>query len=160
MGVWGARGQPTTSKHKEIYTLLAILRRERRATRLRGRYAFYMTDNTVTYHAVQRGSSKFPHLHRVVREIKLICAELVCVLEVVHIPGKAMIRQGADPISWGLWLAPDQRRLTPRAKVARLFRPAPLTPTLRDWALVRRAAVCPSPLPLAWRIVGWADGAG
>ena len=44
MGVWHPRGQAGSSNHKEIYTLLAILCRERRTGRFRGRYAFYFMD--------------------------------------------------------------------------------------------------------------------
>lgn len=157
IGVWWARGSSKTSNWKETYTLLNILRRVRTTGRFRGRYAFYFTDSTCTYHSVQRGSSKWPHLQELVRNIKLIAAEIGVILEVIHIPGLAMIRQGADPLSRGLWLAPDPRRLTPREELARLFAHVTLTPAIGDWILVRRASVDPRPVPLRWKEIKTGD---
>ena len=157
MGVWWSRGQGTTSNTKEIYTLLAVLRRERHMTRFCARYVFYFPDNNLAYHAVQRGSSKVHHLHRIVREIKLLVADMDAILEVVHIPGLAIIRQGSDPLSRGLWLAPDPRRLSPREEIGRLFLPISISPPLLDWACVRRAAAGPSPAPRCWRHITWTD---
>lgn len=155
MGVWRPRAMGKHSTWKECFTLLLTLRRDRRSGRFRGRYAFYFTDNIVTYHIVQRGSSSQPALHAIVREIKLLAAEMSVVLEVVHIPGLAIIRQGTDALSRGLWLQPDRRRLSPRQEVSRLFEAATLTPELVDWALVRRGAVGPYPLPIDWQEVTW-----
>ena len=79
------------------------------------------------------------------------------ILEVVHIPGLAIIDQGSDPLSRGLWLAPVPRRLSPREEIARLFLPISVSPLLQDWALVRRAAVGPTPVPPRWSVVTWSD---
>ena len=148
MGAWQSRALEFSSNWKELYTILGILRRERGQGRVEGRHAFYVTDSTTVYHGIQRGSSGSPRLHQLIVEIKMICASMQVELEAVHIPGLAIIRQGSDPLSRGLWLPPDPRRLAPSQEIARLFEPAPATPSLQLWAVsVRNAIASPGPPP-------------
>lgn len=131
MGVWGAKSKDHTSNWKEARTILEALRRERGSDRLRGRMVFAMTDNLVSYYVINQGSSRSPHLHQLVMEIKAICQELGCQLEVVHVPGTIMIDQGTDGLSRGLWLAPERRVAGINQ---RLFDSVPYTPALGRWA--------------------------
>jgi len=135
-----------TSNWKELYTLLCTLRWDQYTGRLVGRHVFYFTDNTILYHICQQGSSKVPSLHPLVREIKLLCAKLSVVLEVVHVPGLAIIWEGTD----GLSHPPHPDRLMPHQEVARLFWAAKVMPFLYDWAMVRRAAVDLHHIPRDW----------
>ena len=54
------------------------------------------------------------------------------ILEVVHIPELAIIRQGSDSLSKGLWYAPDPARRMQWEEVARLFAPVWLTTMMMD----------------------------
>ena len=150
MGVWLSRARSFTSNWKELYTLLRTLQRDRFTGRLNGRHVFYFTDNLVSYHVVQRGSSRVASLHRLVRELKLLCAELCIILEVVHVPGDVMIRQGGDGLSRGLWMPPHPHRLTPREEVARVFQAAVLTDLLLRWALRCRELWVGAPSHATW----------
>jgi hypothetical protein len=131
MGVWGARAKPQTSNWKEARTILESLLQERSTGRLQGRFVFYMTDNLVSYYIVNQGSSRSERLHQLVMEIKEICQDLQCQLEVVHVPGRLMIDQGTDGLSRGLWLAPERRV---ESINQRLFEAVPYTTALGSWA--------------------------
>jgi hypothetical protein len=132
MGVWGARAKPQTSNWKEARTVLESLRKEVHTGRLEGRMVFYFTDNLVSYYVINKGSSTSPGLHDLAMEIKELCVQLKCQLEVVHVPGTIMISQGTDGQSRGLWMAPERRE---EGVNQRLFDPVPFTPALGEWAL-------------------------
>jgi hypothetical protein len=132
MGVWGARSKPRTSNWKEARTVLESLLQERGTDRLRGRMVFYMTDNLVSYYVINSGSSRTPGLLQLALEIKELCLELGCQVEVVHVPGTVMILQGTDGQSRGLWMAPERRI---EGINQELFNPISYSPKLGEWAL-------------------------
>jgi hypothetical protein len=61
-----------------------------------------------TYYVVQNGSSKSPKLHRLIRSIKWHKIRLGCRVEVIHVPGDLMIKEGTDGLSRGIWLSPQR----------------------------------------------------
>lgn len=132
MGVWGARAKPRTSNWKEARTVLESLLQERDTDRLRGRMVFYMTDNLVSYYIINQGSSRTPGLHQLALEIKELCLQLGCQVEVVHVPGTIMIYQGTDGQSRGLWMAPERRVAGMNQE---LFNPIVYSSKLGEWAL-------------------------
>jgi hypothetical protein len=91
---------------------------------------FYMTDNLASYYVINQVTSRSPRLHSLVMEIKFLCQELGCQLE-VHIPGTLMIDQGSNGLSHGIWLASKQRV---DGINQRLFDTVPYTPALAKWA--------------------------
>lgn len=152
MGVWGARSKPRTSNWKEARTVLESLLQERDTGRLNGMMVFYMTDNLVSYYIINQGSSRSPGLHELVLEIKEICLELGCQLEVVHVPGTLMIIQGTDGQSRGLWMAPERRV---EGINQHLFDPVPYTTALGLWAMAEVGFHDPNPPEhLAYNRVG------
>ncbi len=95
---------------------------------LRGSTLFYFTDNMVSYYVVQNGSSANPALHELICRIKMWEVELGCRIEAIHVPGVAMIDQGTDGLSRGLWISPDRMlRSTVEESVITLVA-IPLTP--------------------------------
>jgi hypothetical protein len=107
LGQWRPFVHHCTSNYKEMRTLLTALELieadpDRKAACF-GTTLFYFTDNSVTYFAVQAGSSKLAHLQLLVRRIKLLELRLGCLLEVVHVPGVVMIDQGTDDLSRGVY---------------------------------------------------------
>ena len=104
MGAWSnARICSTTSNWKELYTLLHTLKREQTGARLRGWLVLYSTDNTATYWIAHNRSSSAPSLHELICTISQLEAQLGCMIEVIHVPGQAMIVHGEDGQSRSLW---------------------------------------------------------
>jgi len=66
----------------------------------------------------------------VVEEIKTLTMELGCRLEIVHVPGTLMIKQGTDGLSRGLWVVPSRR---PQGFNQALFEAVPYTEALGTW---------------------------
>ncbi|MGH7974467.1 MAG: hypothetical protein ACREBR_02980 [bacterium] len=98
MGTWNTHVHSQSSNWRELRTLLGALERERHhvPSRVAGRRFFYFTDNQVTYDLIRRTSSRSPGLQTLLLDIKGLELELDCALEVIHVPGRAMIRQGTD----------------------------------------------------------------
>jgi hypothetical protein len=95
---------------------------------------FYFTDNMTTYFIVQGGSSSSPNLHELIRRIKDLEIKLGCRLEVIHVPGELMIKEGTDDLSRGVWLGLER---IPKAFnfSARALDGVTPTPTLTNWLL-------------------------
>lgn len=119
MGQWSPIVYSYSSNWKELKTLLLTLRRLKDTDRSAalGTTVFYFTDNSTTYWIAASGSSSSPGLHALIEEIRLLELELQCRLQVIHVPGVAMIHQGTDGLSRGVWSTvlhelPDQSQLT------------------------------------------------
>ena len=108
---------------------------------------FYFTDNLVSYYIINQGSSRSAGLQELVLEIKELCLELGCQLEVVHVPGKLMIVQGTDGQSRGLWMASERRV---EGLNQELFNPVPYTSALGLWAMSEVGFLGPPPVHLAY----------
>ena len=132
MGQWSPRVSKYTSNWKELKTLLITLQTLaiRQPDLLKETTLFYFTDNVVTYYVSAAGSSTSKGLQALVEQVRNLELILDCALQVVHIPGLAMIAQGTDGLSRGVWVSDlhgkvDQDRLT-----ASIFRPVPFQ---RPW---------------------------
>ena len=150
---WQGQWLPTvlskSSNWKEAHTCLLTMQHLLRShgQALRGTTVFYFTDNTTTYYALKKGSSRIPALHALVRDAKLISLEMGCLLEVVHVPGTVMINQGTDGLSRGVWVSPLHSGISPVQVTAAVFAPVPVVPDLLPWV----SSLLPTPplYPLA-----------
>jgi hypothetical protein len=138
MGAWMPSALPRTSNWKELNTLLLTLRQiandpVRRAS-VQGTTVFYFTDNEVTYYITHSGSSRTPPLHALVMQIKDMERLLEIHLEVVHVPGKAMIAQGTDGLSRGIWISPHHLSFPTLTYTNSVFDPVQWVPGLSEWA--------------------------
>jgi hypothetical protein len=142
-GQWLPCVLSNSSNWKEAHTCLLTMQQMWRSygTALRGTTVFYFTDNATTYYALRKGSSRIPSLHALVREIRLLCQQLGCLLEPVHVPGKVMINQGTDGLSRGVWVSPLHSGVSPTAVTAAVFAPVPIVPGLCEWV----QSMLPSP---------------
>ena len=141
LGQWRPFVHHSTSNYKEMRTLLTALELiagdpVRRAACF-GTTLFYFTDNSVTYFAVQAGSSKLPHLQALVRRIKLLELKLGCLLEVVHVPGVVMIDQGTDDLSRGVWISRLHAHIDPQQITMDVFAGLRNAPSLLPWVRER-----------------------
>ena len=116
---------------------------------VRGTTIFYFTDNSTTYYVAQAGTSRAPHLHHLIEQIRLIELELECRLQVVHVPGVVMIQQGTDSLSRGVWCSPFHEQVDQRALTAAVF--APLQP---DFGLVEYLII-QHQLSKHWTLCDW-----
>ena len=66
---------------------------------MKGHRLLYFTDNMVIYDVFRKGSSKSTPQWALFLRIKLLELELQCTLQVIHVPGTAMIKQGTDGLS-------------------------------------------------------------
>jgi len=138
MGQWSTKVASNTSNWKELKTLLLVLQQLHQgpqAEEVRGVTLFYFTDNMVTYYIGAAGSSSTPALHDLIKAARNYELVLGCQLQVIHIPGKLMIRQGTDGLSRGVWSTPLHGEVNQRDFTAALFAPVPL-----EWPQVTRYA--------------------
>jgi hypothetical protein len=151
LGQWSMAVFYFSSNWKELKTLLLTLRQlaHHYRTEVRGTTLFYFTDNSTTYWIAASGSSKHPALHALIVEIKLLEQELDCCLEVVHVPGLLMIRQGTDGLSRGVWMSSLHNPINQRYLTECVFAPAPYDPQL-VWSYVHGYQ-----LSSRWRYQDW-----
>jgi len=98
-GIWGADGDGTSSNYREFRNLVETL--EGMGDNLKGNEVFLFTDNSVSEAVSFKGSSNSEALfHLVVRLYKLEMTHM-CKIELVHVAGTRMIRQGTDGLSQG-----------------------------------------------------------
>ena len=111
---------------------------------------FYFTDNEVTYHIVNSGSSTEPHLHLLIVQIKLMELQLGCHLVVIHVPGVLMIEQGTDGLSRGVWISPLQKRIPTRQLMTEILSPVTLLPGWDSWIQHRFGLPSLPDPPIEW----------
>jgi hypothetical protein len=99
-------------------------------TDLAGTDFFYFTDNMMAYCIINNGLWHNPALHSMVLELNHLELELQCHIEVVHVPGTAMIGQGTDGLSHGLWCTNLQQPLDQGQLVNSVFASVPYSNTL------------------------------
>ena len=152
MKLWMGQWSPTVYHHssnwKELKTLLLTLQHLAglNGNPLEGATLFYFTDNSTTYYVTSAGASKSPGLHSLVEQIQLLSLEVGCFLQVVHVPGVLMIKQGADALSRGVWSSPLHHPVDHTPLNAAVF--APLVP---DLGLVEDYVMQYS-LDLSWQV--------
>jgi hypothetical protein len=89
---------------------------------------------------VSSGASTSPLLHRLIVDIKTLELELDCQVEVVHVPGTAMIAQGTDGLSRGVWVTPLHDPVNQKSLLAEVFAPIPFNATLGACATCDKVA--------------------
>lgn len=127
MGQWTPFVFPKSSNWKELKTLLLTLQElaANHSQSVQGTTLFYFTDNSASYFICAGGSSRSPGLQRLVEQIKLLEISLQVQLQVVHVPGTAMIAQGTDGLSRGVWLSTLHPLLDQGVLTESIFRPVP-----------------------------------
>jgi hypothetical protein len=157
MGTWTLKSRGESSNWKELQTLVEVLSQEPVLTsRFRGHKVFYFTGNMVTYDVVRKGSSKSPKLQALVRELKRMELLHGCQIEVIHVPGEAIIDEGSDGLSRGVWNTALQ---VPRSfPVAELFEPFVLDHSLISWAYLQAGVSQPSKVRLLRDLDAWTKG--
>lgn len=134
MGVWNGIVHSFSSNWKELRTLVISLKRHRDSGKpVRGRVLWYLTDNQVTYDICRSSTSSSRELLKLVREIRLLELELGCRVEVLHVPGTLMIRQGTDGLSRGVVMHPFARQ-NGVLPLLDIFNPAVPSQALLHWA--------------------------
>lgn len=132
MGQWAPLTQNETSNWKEMKTLMLTLQEVAKTApeSVKGSTLFYFTDNSPTYFIAASGSSTSPGLHRLIEQIRHLELILGCKLQVIHIPGKAIIAQGTDGLSRGVWISELHPDTDPKVLTESIFRPATVQPSL------------------------------
>jgi hypothetical protein len=137
-GTWSLEVVHFDSNWKELRTILKTIERMAigvDAANLRGATLFYFTDNMVSYYVVQNGSSSNSELHRLIRSIKTYEVQLGCRIKVIHVPGVAMIDQGTDGLSRGLWMSARRFPISSLMTAEHLLSVVPFSDGLARWAL-------------------------
>lgn len=132
-GKWQVAVLQFTSNWKELRTLYETLLRIRDSPdreSVRNTTVFYFTDSSSVYWIAAKGSSRWAHLHSLIVAIRLLEVELGCILQVVHIPGLAMIIQGTDGLSRGVWISALHKSLPEDRLLQSIFDPVTFDPTL------------------------------
>ena len=134
-GVWSLPVLNFSSNWKELRTLLTTLENEQKnhLGRVTNRRLIYLTDNMVTYDVFRRGTSKSTPLWNLFLRIKLLELQLQCHLQVIHVPGTIMIKQGTDGLSRGVAMQPLASHPS-NSLIPLLWRAAPASTTILNWA--------------------------
>jgi hypothetical protein len=134
MGAWNGTVHSFTSNLRELRTVVETLKIEEVVfNKLRGRMFFYFTDNEVTYNICKKGSSKTLSLHLLVQQLKALELALVCLLEVIHVPGTTMSTQGTEVLSREIWANGFNTYF--KSFAVEVFVPALPSLSLTKWAL-------------------------
>jgi hypothetical protein len=97
---------------------------------IRNTTVFYFTDNSAVYWIASSGLFASEPLHALIESIWIYELRLGCHLQVVHVPGLVMIRQGTDGLSWGIWMSALQGLIDTRRLTQAVFDPLPFDPYL------------------------------
>ena len=151
MGTWAPVVYRFSSNWKELKTLALTLEHVLATDpeSVRGATVFYFTDNSTVYWIAAAGASHSPGLHALIERIRELELRLGCMLQVVHVPGVVMIRQGTDGLSRGIWASPFHDLYEPRWVNQMVFEP--LRP---DWGLAE-AMVSWLGHTGGWRVQDW-----
>jgi hypothetical protein len=100
-GIWGREGAGSSSNYRELRNLVETLERLGELGELVGREVFLFTDNSVSESIAFKGSSSSPKLYELVVRLYRLEMKFLCKIEVIHVAGTRMIRQGTDGLSRG-----------------------------------------------------------
>ena len=107
MGVWSVtESEELSSNWRELANVVHTIRSEAETGKLYHAIIFLMTDNFTVEAAIMKGGSPSPHLHVLVRDMKMLQMKFCFAVHVTHSSGKRMIAQGTDGVSRGS-LAPS-----------------------------------------------------
>ena len=84
-----------------------------------------------------------------IEEVRCLELELECSLQVIWVPGLAMINQGTDGLSRGVWMSPYHNLRDSRVLTHHVFDPMTFDPSIVD------AYITAFRLPLAWHHRPW-----
>ena len=119
-GLWPAEVSAATSNFRELLTLLLGQRLAQRLFGGDGRKLRVLayTDNSTTAATANRGSTASAELWPLARLLALdqVYHDVDC--QACWCPGRALIKQGSDPLSRGAYAAQDHPRPTPRCTPA------------------------------------------
>ena len=100
-GVWGLKGEDTSSNFRELLNLVETLERNGLNGDLTGREIFLFTDNSTAESVVHKGSSTSPELYKLMVRLYKLPMRFLCSINVIHVAGTRMIAQGTDGLSRG-----------------------------------------------------------
>jgi hypothetical protein len=161
MGTWSPAMAHYSSNKKELQTLVLSLEAEVSQTlslglpsAVRDMTLLYFTDNTTVYYVVGNGTSRNTILQNLVHRVKYLELCLGCHLEVVHVPGTAMIAQGTDGLSRGVWISSLHHVLGSCHLLPALLAPVSFSPSLLTWFLTA-FPLSPEYRATTWTFIPW-----
>lgn len=167
MSTWSNAARAQTSNWKELRTVLTSMQCLSGNTSRpfpKGATVFYFTDNMVTYFILRDGASRIAALHALVVEIRRLELTMDVFLEVVHVPGLAMIDQGTDGLSRGIWATSLHARAPHYLLTAAVFAPVIPTPPIHEFlkqlvghTSLRNPAWTPMDFSQLWDPNSWLD---
>ena len=100
-GIWGLGGEDTSSNYRELRNLVETLESNGEKEILKGKEIFLFTDNTTAENIAQKGSSTSPLLFELIVRLYKLPMKYHCSIQVIHVAGTRMIKQGTDGLSRG-----------------------------------------------------------
>ena len=101
-GVWGlSAGEDSSSNYRELRNLVESLEKSGLSGQLDGREVFLFTDNSTAEAVAAKGSSTSPLLYELVVRLFKLTTTFLCSVNVIHVSGERMIKQGTDGLSRG-----------------------------------------------------------
>ena len=100
-GIWGLGSEDTSSNYRELRNLVETLESNGEKEILKGKEIFLFTDNTTAENIAQKGSSTSPLLFELIVRLYKLPMKYHCSVQVIHVAGTRMIKQGTDGLSRG-----------------------------------------------------------
>ena len=101
-GVWGlSTGEDSSSNYRKLRNLVESLEKSGSSGQLDGKEVFLFTDNSTAEAVASKGSSTSPLLYELIVRLFKLSTTFLCSIQVIHISGTRMIRQGTDGFSRG-----------------------------------------------------------
>ena len=100
-GIWGLEGKDTSSNYRELRNLIETLENNGEKGILKGKEIFVFTDNTTAESIAQKGSSTSPLLFELIVRLYKLPMKYSCSVQIIHVAGTRMIKQGTDGLSRG-----------------------------------------------------------
>ena len=101
-GVWGLSiGEDSSSNYRELRNLVESLEKSGSSGQLDGKKVFLFTDNSTAEAIASKGSSTSPLLYELIVRLFKLSTTFLCSIQVIHVSGTMMIRQGTDGLSRG-----------------------------------------------------------
>ena len=100
-GIWGLGSEDTSSNYRKLRNLIETLENNGEKGILKGKENFLSTDNSTAESIAQKGSSTSKLLFELIVRLYKLPMKYHCSVQLIHVAGTRMIKQGTDGFSRG-----------------------------------------------------------
>ena len=132
-GIWDLGSEDISSHYRELRNLVETLESNGEKGILKGKEIYLFTDNSTAENIAQKGSSTSPLLFELIVRLYKLPMKYYCSVQVVHVAGTRMIKQGTDGLSRGDLLEGVLKGKTMMSFVPLYLGAIDVEPSLKTW---------------------------